>query len=81
MKKIKKAKKSSTKPKKKLHLDDEEDYDNDDDFDEEKDEDDDVIENEAFAAKILPQDKMKLKKKKDRLHVAGSGSLFIPKKK
>jgi hypothetical protein len=64
----------------KKSFDDDEDYDNDDDFDEYADETDDVIEDENFNSKMefaAPQKK----KKSLKLHVPGSGSQFIPKKK
>lgn len=58
---------------------DEEDYENDDDFDAFADEEDDVIEDETLVAKVITKEKKK--PKKDTLHVPGSGSRFIPKKK
>ena len=68
------------KPSKKFEdEDDEEDYDNDDDFDENLDADDDIIENESVNTKLMV--KGKKKPKKSTLHIPGSGSRFIPKKK
>lgn len=68
------------------------DYENDDDFDPYADEDDDIIEGEEFKQKIVSgkssgkksandDDEEGRPKKKKRLHVPGSGSQFIPKKK
>lgn len=72
-------------PAKKIELEDDEDYENDDDFDELADEPDDIIEDETVRTHFEKHDKDEFrdtkKKKKKNLHVAGSGSLFIPKKK